>query len=548
MFARVLRLVLMASCLATLLAICASPALGAYSAQLRRYPYLTDVVNDGSSGYATINWATDRSFTTGAATYGAVDTGGACAPTTSATATRRSITVNGVSEYAWKAQLTLARNTQYCYRVRLGSVDLLATDPSPRFFTQLSPGASNFSFAVFGDWGLTPSADGATTNPHQANVMQQIANSGVRFALMSGDVPYGSTSNTNYGDLVATGANISAVFAPTYWTVPGKSIPLFPALGNHGHNSTFLATWPQDRAASTSGGRYRTEDYSGLNGTNPATYPSAWYAFDAGNARVYILDASWSDSNNGTANSYKNDHDYHWSPTSDEYRWLQSDLASHPSALKFAVFHYPLYSDNKSEASDTELQGVNNLEGLLSSFGVAIAFNGHAHIYQRNIKPHANSLITYITGGGGARPAPIGPCSSVDAYGRGWSFSTNSGSSCGGSPRPTSASQVFHFLKVTVSGRTVTVAPTDETGNTFDVQTSAFPRAAVRRRPPCRSRRRRPARACRPSPRSRPTPQTMLAFSASSSSWMAPTSAPRTPSRPTPSPGTPPPPPTAPTP
>ncbi len=38
---------------------------------------------------------------------------------------------------------------------------------------------------------------------------------------------------------------------------------------------------------------------------------------------------------------------------------------------------------------------------------------------------------------------------------------------------PTSSSQVFHFLLVTVNGYTVTVTPTDEIGRTFDIQTYA---------------------------------------------------------------------------
>jgi len=36
---------------------------------------------------------------------------------------------------------------------------------------------------------------------------------------------------------------------------------------------------------------------------------------------------------------------------------------------------------------------------------------------------------------------------------------------------PTDDAQVYHFLKVTVQGTSVTVAPTDSLGRTFDVQT-----------------------------------------------------------------------------
>src|SRR4029453_4397654 len=105
----------------------------AYAPELRRYPYLTDVV--GSS--ATVNWATTTAQTTGAVKYGTV--GGSCPPNT-ATPTRTSITVNGVSQYQWKASFTVTPNTQYCYRVYLGSspqIDLLNTDASPQFFSQI---------------------------------------------------------------------------------------------------------------------------------------------------------------------------------------------------------------------------------------------------------------------------------------------------------------------------------------------------------------------------------------------------------------------------
>jgi hypothetical protein len=101
-------------------------------------------------------------------------------------------------------------------------------------------------------------------------------------------------------------------------------------------------------------------------------------------------------------------------------------------------------------------------------------FNGHAHIYERNAKQAGESFVSYVTGGGGATLEPVSGCHSFDAYAIGWSPTKLKGSSCGSATAPTSASQVFHFLLVTVSGTTVTVAPTDELGRTFDVQTTSF--------------------------------------------------------------------------
>ncbi len=444
----------------------------AYDPSLTRYPYLTDVVGP----YATVNWATDAADAPGRVTWGRVGSEPCTAHAVHGTNT--DIRVNNVTEYQWKAELTLSPGQQYCYRVYLGSADLLGDDPSPRFWTQVPAASSQpFKFVVFGDWG---SVDDDGDNIDQANLMRQIAASGARFAVTVGDNGYPSGSQTNYGDLRQEGPKTSGVFGPPFWKVPGASIPIFPALGNHGlarsdTSHPALLNWPQDRAVALSHGRYRMDTYCCVNGTSSQSYPSAWYAFDAGNARFYVLDAAWDDGNTGQASSYKDDRQYHWRPTSPEYRWLEHDLATHPTPLKFAFFHYPLYSDDSTEPSDTYLQGSGSLEGLLSRYGVDIVFTGHAHIYQRNLRD-SSGLISYVTGGGGGEVEPIGGkgCSPIDAYGIGWSYSGHRGSACGSAPRPTSAAQVHHFLLVSVDGARVTVSPTDEYGDVFDEQTYDF--------------------------------------------------------------------------
>ncbi|HEY9528431.1 MAG TPA: DNRLRE domain-containing protein, partial [Anaerolineales bacterium] len=441
--------------------------LNSYSPALRRYPYLTDVVGS----YATINWATDRSDTSGLVRYGKV---GAEACTAHAVIpTKTPISVNAVSQYQWKAQLNLEPGTRYCYRVYLGTspvsqIDLLGSDPAPTFWTQVPTGANeSFSFVVFGDWGYV---DASGTNPYQADLMSLMAASGSRFAITTGDNGYPDGNQKNFGDLVQTGSGVSAVFGPSFWKVPGASLPIFPALGNHGVSSldTYhptLITWPQDRAVATSQGRYTKETYCCLEGTTSAEYPSMWYAFDAGPARFYVLETSWDEANVGTASEYQMDYEYHWAPGTDQYEWLQADLAAHPSVLKFAFFHYPLYSDNPSEPASPFLLGSDGLEGLLKQYNVDVAFTGHAHIYERNL-PSANGLHNYITGGGGGIPGTLGACTALDAYAIKF---TTTGGACGSAPVPTSVAQVYHFLKVTVDGTDVTVTPINSLGQTFDV-------------------------------------------------------------------------------
>ncbi|MDT4910836.1 MAG: acid phosphatase type 7, partial [Pseudonocardiales bacterium] len=441
------------------------PALGgsadaAASPALTRYPYLTDSIQTS----ITVNWATDTSATAGSVKWG--PSSGSCTAN-STTASKTNITVISKAEYQWKATIPVSPDTSYCYRVFLGSTDLLGTDASPAFTSQVAAGSSTpFSFAVFGDWGQAY----ANGNPDQANVLHQMAISGSRFAVMTGDTAYPGGGQKEYGDLQQTGVDQSTVFGPGFWGVPGRSLPVFNVTGNHGFTggANQVTNWPEANAASTSGGRYLMEQYPSINGTTATNYPSMWYAFDAGPARFYALTTAWADGNNGSATVYQNDRDQHWTTNSAEYKWLQADLAAHPNALKFAFWHYPLYADSGGQPSDTFLQGgAGTLQGLLDQNGVAVAFNGHAHGYERN-KPDSAGLVSYVLGNGGAALGSVSGCSSFDAYAIG-----SGGSHCGsatGQPN----SEVFGFAKVTVNGHQVTVTPTSSTGRTYDVQTYNF--------------------------------------------------------------------------
>jgi len=437
----------------------------AFDAKLKRYPYLTDLV--GTS--VMVNFGTDITATSAVVKYGL---NGTTCDTNTVTATRTFILVNGVSEYQWKAQIAgLTPDTEYCYRVYFGSaqLDLLAPDASPVFRSQIPAGSSApFKFAVWGNWGKTLAAG----NPHQANVISQIAQSGARFAVTAGDNAYEAGSQKSYGDLYQVGDNTSAVFGPSYWKVAGASLPIFPTIGNHDHNNDVLLTnFPQDTAVSSSGGQYTTQTYCCTNGTNQADYPNGWYAFDAGLARFYVLETAWENQNVGTANLFKNDFDNHWGPNSPQYQWLKNDLETHPRALRFAFHHFPMYSDQSATSSDTYLQGANSLEGLLKLHDVTVDFAAHSHNYQRNSAP-PGGVPNYVSGGGGANLESIGHhsagCSAMNQYGLGWSNVNDVGYACGAAPVPTGKDQVHHFLLVSVSGTSVTVTPTNSLGGTFD--------------------------------------------------------------------------------
>ncbi|MDX6686284.1 MAG: acid phosphatase type 7, partial [Baekduia sp.] len=444
----------------------AVPAGAAVNAELTRYPYLTDSVQRS----ITVNWASTRAQSTGSVQFGPE---GDC-QASSKTASKTQITVNGVPEYQWRASIPVVPDTRYCYRVRLGAADLLGSDPAPVFTSQVASGSTTpFSFAVFGDWGQAyATAPGQpNANPDQANVLSQIAQSGARFAVMTGDTAYPNGSQTNYGDLQQTGADVSAVFGPAFWSIPGRSIPVFNVTGNHGlfAGATQMTNWPEGNAARTSAGRYRTDNYPSVAGATGGRYPSFWYAFDAGPARFYVLTAAWADGNGGTNGVYAADAAAHWAPGKAEYDWLAHDLQTHPGGLKFAFWHYPLYADTTGARSDTSLQGgPGTLQGLLDANHVNIAFNGHAHGYQRN-RPDPAGLVSYVFGNGGADLGPISSCSVFDLYAIG-----KHGTHCGLAPPNLTDDHVFGFAKVTVDGQHVTVTPTDELGRTYDPQTYTF--------------------------------------------------------------------------
>ncbi|HKR98783.1 MAG TPA: hypothetical protein VJU79_04635, partial [Candidatus Dormibacteraeota bacterium] len=437
-----------------LLSVHAAPAPG-----LLRYPYLTD----DSGTHATVELATD-SFAPVTLTYG--EAPGCTGKSTSASGV--SFLVKTTHEYQFSLHLRgLKPGTTYCYGITQHGVNLLGSDPSPSFKSALAPwDPAPFSFAVIGDWGF----NGNGPNPQLASLMSSIHNSGVSFVVSTGDAAYNDGSQTNYGDLHQTGPNVSAVFGPDYWARNGASIPMFSALGDHGFSvgTTFLTNWDATDTAADSMGKDVNEIYSGKDGTAALSYPSIWYAFDWGEARFYILSGVWAYGNLGAASQYQVDYDYHWAPGAPEVTWLQNDLQQHQGVPKFAFVYFPFHSDSSAQPTDTFYGGPNGLESMLANAGTVVAFNGHAHIYERNV-PQVGAMATYIGGGGGGVLETVGSCSGFDAYALGWSPLKGRGSSCN-APTPTAQNQVNEYTLVTVNGSKVTVAPVNAGGSKFDVQ------------------------------------------------------------------------------
>ena len=494
-----------------------SAPVGAATLTISRAPYVTDLTTTG----VYVDWAIEGVQTAGSVMVQPA-TGGTCptsipwsatgeitTPTVdplvqgTSTTVGWTITVGTTTEYQAETPVTgLQPATKYCYAVysshSSGAQELW---PVQSFTTIAAAGANvPVTFDVIGDTGENQSAAGVPypnlLNPGQQAIYQGIGNSGAQFLLEAGDVSYSGGTETSYGDLnqigTSTTPDVSDIFGPKY-EPQMQGIPTFVADGNHGQTSDDLRIWPEKATVAASNGVYSYGPPPASVDGITSNSPSDWYAVQDGQVRIYVLDAAWPDSHVGTATGslcqplvtdckqYQADADEHWQASSTEYRWLQSDLAAHPGGVKMAVFHYPLRSVNNTQPTDPYLSG---LESLLSQNGVKVAFNGHAHTYQRIRPTAAGTLTNFVTGGGGGILEPVdgnndahGACAAMKAagtiYAIGWSPTSSTGSVCsnGTAAAPTSPMQVFNYLKVTVNNGLVTVNAVNAQGQIFDTAT-----------------------------------------------------------------------------
>ncbi|HUW11296.1 MAG TPA: metallophosphoesterase [Anaerolineae bacterium] len=254
--------------------------------------------------------------------------------------TRHAIAISSLSAY-----------TTYHYRLKVGNSEWSA---DATLKTAAAADHGWFSFAVIGD-----THSGVYEFPRRKREIDRTHQSLVdRMATLSPDF------YLHVGDLVQEGADLAAwdeFFAIEEELL--KAVTMFPTLGNHerNHQNYF--------------------DYFHLPGNE------RWYSFDYGNAHFVCLEV---DGYAATA------------PDSEQYRWLQNDLANTSQLWKLVFFHFPAYSSGGGFGSSPEVQA--HLVPLFQRYGVDIVFNGHEHNYQRNVADG----VTYVqtSGGGGLTRSP----------------------------------------------------------------------------------------------------------------------------------------------
>lgn len=78
-------------------------------------------------------------------------------------------------------------------------------------------------------------------------------------------------------------------------------------------------------------------------------------------------------------------------------QWFESALRESKAQWKIAFFHHPLYSSADAHGSDLKLRA--RIEPLLVKYGVAAAFSGHDHTYERTTPQQG--VQYFVSGAGG---------------------------------------------------------------------------------------------------------------------------------------------------
>ncbi len=174
------------------------------------------------------------------------------------------------------------------------------------------------------------------------------------------------------GDLVGTGSNtrqwINEFLRPAATLM--ARVPLYSVLGNHEQDAK------------------NYYDYM----ANPE--PEHRYSFHYGNAQFFMLDSN-RDCSEG----------------SEQFRWLEANLAASEATWKFVVQHHPPFTSDSDDYGDafrgTSARGDRRVQPLIplyETYGVDIVFFGHIHDYERSWPLRDGKIdeqgVTYLQIGG----------------------------------------------------------------------------------------------------------------------------------------------------
>jgi len=225
------------------------------------------------------------------------------------------------------------------------------------------------------------------------------------------------------GDLVTTGTN------KKHWTEHyfpnmdplASRVVVYPVLGNHEQNASHY--------------------YNYMHLPEPEYY----YTFRRGNVQFFMIDSN-----------------KELSPGSEQYAWLDEQLAASQARWKICMHHHPPFSSDDDYGNDwkkplTQMTfgdtNAKQLVALYDKHAVDVVWNGHIHSYERSWMLRAgkpvekNGTVYMITGGAGGHLETFGPY------------------------RPAFQHRVrrgHHFSYVTCFGDTLDIKAFDDGGQLFD--------------------------------------------------------------------------------
>jgi hypothetical protein len=209
------------------------------------------------------------------------------------------------------------------------------------------------------------------------------------------------------GDLAyptGTRSSLQARFFEPYADLLDK-LPVFPASGNHEYQADGGAPFREAFLLPENGGEEGLE---------------RWYSFDWGPVHLVALDTE----RTGPAQA----------------RWLEADLAANVRPWVIVYGHRPPFASG-AHGGDPEFQ--RHFVPVLERFRVPLVLSGHEHHYERSTPRAGVSYV--VTGGGGKGTRPVS-----------------------GGPATAFATDVLHFVYITVAGDTLALHAIDASGAEFD--------------------------------------------------------------------------------
>jgi hypothetical protein len=311
--------------------------------------------------------------------------------------------------YQHETRLTgLSPSSRYTYDVFMAGSDVTAGQQT--FATAPPAGTGTVRFVAFGDSGVGSTA--------QRQVAARLATEDFDLAIHSGDVAYGSTEGIGAGDYSTFDAWVFDIYRA--W-LPAK--PFFPSIGNH--DDEF------DNARA-----YRDVFVLPANGAS-AAYPDhaeRYYSYDYGPVHFVVLDTelAFQDPARRAA----------------QLAWLDADLASTSQPWRIAYFHRPPFNAGFRHGPSLDVRDA--FVPVFERHGVQLVISGHEHGYQRSVPIRqylagGPPIVYVVTGGGGAPLYPLGS-----------------------EPWTAASAEVHHYVRVSVSGCSLTGEAVRTDGQVID--------------------------------------------------------------------------------